>query len=293
MKVYLTMIAGLLCLQNYAQENRLSVFDNLIGKTWKAEGNWGDGSQFKQETTFRYSLDSTLVIAESKGFTNREQTEYGPRNHGIRKFDAQSNGIKFWEFDIFGGTTEGVVKIRDKDIVYTYSYGASTVTDYWEYVDENTYNFTVGSFKEGVWEQTYLKTQFISQQDSFNFQFDQYTLVVSNLEETGNFYRDILKLDEISNDEKPPGLRWFGASENLQLQLIEKKASDFEKDKSHYLGLTTQNLEGFIAHLKDNNIDFYDRPGSKKISSGPSDEVQRIYIQDPEGNWIEINAVKN
>ena len=292
MKAYLTLISLVVFIYSQAQENRLSVFDNLMGKIWKAEGNWGDGSQFKQETIFQYSLDSTLVIAESKGFTNREQTEYGHRNHGIRKFDAQSNGIKFWEFDIFGGTTEGVVKIRDKDIVYTYSYGASTVTDYWEYVDENTYNFTVGSFKEGVWEQTYLKTQFVSQQNSFNFQFGQYTLVVSNLEETGNFYRDILKLDEISKDEKPNGLRWSGVNENLQLQLIEKQATDFEKDKSDYLSLTTQNLEDFIAHLKDNNIDFYDGPNSKKISPGPSDEVQQIYIQDPEGNWIKINIAK-
>ncbi len=293
MKAFLTIITGLLCLQNYAQENRLSVFDNLMGKTWKAEGDWGDGSQFKQETIFRYSLDSTLVIAESKGFTNREQTEYGPRNHGIRKFDAQSNGIKFWEFDIFGGTTEGVVKIRDKDIVYTYSYGASTVTDYWEYVDENTYNFTVGSFKEGIWEQIYLKTQFIAQQDNFNFQFDHYSLVVSNLIETGDFYRDILKLNEIPHPDKAPGFRWFGVHGNSQLHLIQKEGVNFAKDKSVHLCIATQDLQGLISHLTENNVAFYDWPGTKNAITNRSDGIQQIYIQDPEGYWIEINTAKH
>lgn len=143
-----------------AQESNLYAFKNLINKEWKAEGKWGNGSIFKQQTIFKYDLDSTLVIARSKGFTNQEQTEYGWRNHGIRKFDKTSNTIKFWEFDIFGGLTEGTVIIDGKNILYQYQYGDSLVTDMWEYVDDNTYNFKVGSYKNNTWKQIYLETQF-------------------------------------------------------------------------------------------------------------------------------------
>ncbi|WP_128755271.1 hypothetical protein [Aquimarina sediminis] len=142
------------------QDSKLSLFDNLVGKIWKAEGNWGDGSKFKQEIRLRYSLDSTVVVVNSIGFINKEQTELGERNHGIRQFDAKSDSIKFWEFDVFGGRTEGVVLSEGNNILYQYQYGESYVTDMWQYVDDSTYNFKVGNYENGTWKQVYLSTQF-------------------------------------------------------------------------------------------------------------------------------------
>ena len=146
-----------------AQENPLAVFNTIIGKKWYAEGNWEDGSKFKQEIIFEYVLDSTLVIAHSKGYTNAEKTQYGNRNHGIRKFDNESEEIKFWEFDSFGGVTTGKVIIDNKDLRYEYDYGGTLVSDAWDYVDDRTYNFTVGHFVNGKWKQIYLRTQFTTE----------------------------------------------------------------------------------------------------------------------------------
>ena len=145
------------------QDSELMIFDNLIGKTWKAEGIWGDGSKFIQEVYFEYDLENTLVTAKSKGFIDKEQTKIGDRNLGIRKFDKESNTIKFWEFDVFGGVTEGKVFTEGKNIVYQYKYGTSVVTDMWEYVDSSTYNFKVGSYVDGKWNQIYLSTKFVEQ----------------------------------------------------------------------------------------------------------------------------------
>ncbi|MCK0191412.1 hypothetical protein [Arenibacter sp. F20364] len=143
------------------QHPELAIFDNLVAKIWKAEGNWGDGSKFKQEIKIEYLLDSTIVIAKSVGFIDKAQTKLGLRNHGIRQFDKVSNSIKFWEFDIFGGLTEGIVFAEGKNIIYQYSYGDSIVTDMWEYIDGSTYNFKVGNYQNGNWKQVYLNTQFI------------------------------------------------------------------------------------------------------------------------------------
>ena len=145
-----------------AQNNPLEKFRPLVGKTWEADGKWGDGSSFKQSITFRFDLENTLVIASSKGFVDTNQKTIGNRNHGIRQYDKTSNSMRFWEFDVFGGVTEGTVEFEDKDIVYTYKYGESIVTDYWQYVDENTYNFTVGSRENGEWKQKYLETKFLA-----------------------------------------------------------------------------------------------------------------------------------
>ena len=277
----------------YGQHDKLAIFDNLIGKTWKADGKWGDGSQFKQETTFQFGLDSMLVVAKSKGFTNREQTVYGSRNHGIRKYDAKTNSIKFWEFDIFGGTTKGTVKTKGKDIIYTYAYGESVVTDYWAYVDDYTYDFTVGSYEDGEWKQTYLATQFKAKKNDFGLQFDHYSITVTQLEKTGDFYGKIFGLNEIPHPDGTPGFRWFQIQGNSQLHLIQKDVADFTRDKSVHLSVSTPHLQNFIEHLRSNNIDFYDWPGNKSSTTNRSDGVKQIYIQDPEGYWIEINTVKH
>ncbi|MCL6266175.1 hypothetical protein [Flagellimonas myxillae] len=157
------LFAGLFHLQ--AQEP-LSIFQPLMGKTWSAEGSWGNGQKFKQDIIFWFDLNQKLVIVESNGYTNMEQTTYGPRNHGIRQYDEASKTIKFWEFDVFGGVTEGTVIAKGKDIIYTYAYGETVVTDYWEFVDDNTYNFIVGSYENGEWKQKYLSTQFTTPKTS-------------------------------------------------------------------------------------------------------------------------------
>jgi len=142
------------------QKSPLELFDPLVTKTWEAEGKWGDGSDFKQKIKFAYELDSTLVIVRSIGFIDQEQTRLGPRNYGIRQFDKKSEQIKFWEFDVFGGLTEGIVFSEGKHIFYTYAYQGAQITEMWEYVDDGTYNFKVGEYNDGVWKQTYLNTQF-------------------------------------------------------------------------------------------------------------------------------------
>ena len=136
------------------------MFGHLAGKTWKAEGNWGDGSKFSQEIEIDYALNGAIVVTKSFGFVDKEQTKTGLRNHGIRQFDKTTNTIKFWEFDVFGEVTEGIVFNKGKDIIYQYSYGNTKVSDMWAYINDSTYNFIVGEYKDGQWLQTYLKTTF-------------------------------------------------------------------------------------------------------------------------------------
>ncbi len=144
----------------FCQNSNLSIFDNLISKTWKADGNWTNGSKFKQEITFKYALDNTIIITNSTGYIDQEQTKLGLRNHGVRQFDEKSKHIKFWEFDVFGGLTTGTVFAKGKNIMYQYKYGNSMVTDMWEYINDTTYNFKVGIYKNDIWEQLFLSTQF-------------------------------------------------------------------------------------------------------------------------------------
>ena len=143
-----------------AQEGPLDIFKALEGSVWSAEGKWGDGSSFKQDVSYEFALNNTIVIAHSMGYTNREQTEFGPRNHGIRQYDETENVIRFWEFDVFGGVTQGIVVSDGRNIIYNYEYGGTALTEIWQYKDDDTYDFTVGIYEDGQWTQKFLETQF-------------------------------------------------------------------------------------------------------------------------------------
>ncbi len=146
----------------FAQNKRLSIFDNLVGKTWVAEGVWQNGNPFKQEKTFEYSLDSTIVIANTLGFIDKTQTKFGKRNFGIRQYDKNSDSIRFWEFDVFGGLNTGTVLAEGKNLFYQYEYGGMQLTNMWEFVNDRIYNFKVGIRKNGRWAKLFLNTKFIS-----------------------------------------------------------------------------------------------------------------------------------
>ncbi|GMN08678.1 hypothetical protein MTsPCn9_08660 [Croceitalea sp. MTPC9] len=277
-----------------AQNNPLAGFEPLMGKTWKTEKKWDVGTIFKQEITFEYALGGSIVRVYTKGFTNEAETAFGNRNHGIRQFDSESNTIKFWEFDVFGGVTEGTVHVEEKNIRYDYFYNGSFISDLWEYVDDNTYNFKVGTYKDGKFQQIYLETVFKAEEKSgFDFHFDHQSIVVTKLRETGDFYRDILQLKEIPHPDKAQGFRWFQVRGNSQLHLIKKDVIEFKKDKSIHLCLSTQDLEGFITHLVTNYTDFYNWPGEKGSVTDRSDGVKQIYLQDPDGYWVEVNTAKH
>ncbi|QCW99727.1 VOC family protein [Aggregatimonas sangjinii] len=134
-----------------------------------------------------------------------------------------------------------------------------------------------------------INVQWLSAQ-SFEFQYDHYSFIVKDLKAVGDFYKNILKLNEIPHPRNDPNFRWFRVHGNSQLHLIGKDSVALEHSKSVHLCLATPNLEDFIAHLKTNNIEFSDWPGTPNAITDRADGVRQIYLKDPENNWIEVNT---
>lgn len=134
---------------------------------------------------------------------------------------------------------------------------------------------------------------FVMNAQSFNFQYDHYSVIVTDVDKSAEFYANVLKLEETPHPDKTPGFRWFIVNGNSQIHLIQKDVAQFEKNKTLHLCLATQNLDEFITHLKKKDIPFSDWPGTKNGISLRSDGVRQIYIQDPDGYWIEINTAKH
>lgn len=148
-------------------EELRAAFAPLIGKSWRADGKWADGTVFAQEVRFEWDLERSAVIARSNGFVDGKQEQWGQRNHGIRYYDQQVEEFRFAEYDVFGGVTPGLMGMENNSIYYIYNYGGTDLVDAWEMVDENTYNYTVGTMTEdGSWETIFLQTQFVNQAET-------------------------------------------------------------------------------------------------------------------------------
>lgn len=128
---------------------------------------------------------------------------------------------------------------------------------------------------------------------SFDFKYDHYSFIVKDLEKTGDFYKNILKLEEISHPSATSGFRWFKVNGNSQLHLIGKDSVAMEHSKSIHLCLATEKLDEIISYLKSKNISFSDWPGKANAVTLRADGVRQIYVQDPENNWVEINTAEH
>lgn len=124
----------------------------------------------------------------------------------------------------------------------------------------------------------------------FEFSIDHFAIVVEDVDASAEFYGSILGLTETPHPDKKPGFRWFLVGDGSQIHLIQKEFTPFEKNKSMHLCLATQNLEDVIAHLEKNKVAYSDWPGKPNAVTLRTDGVKQIYIQDPDGYWIEINT---
>ncbi len=156
--IYSLILTCFLLNSSFAQsENPLAFFEPFLGKTWAIEAQWGDGSVFKQELSMEYGLQNKIIYSDTKGFIDVERTAFGDRSFGVRKFDEESGKILFWEFDTFGGVTQGEIISQGRDLWFVYAYQGMTFADIWEYLDDETYAFRVVAYDNNEIGDTYLK----------------------------------------------------------------------------------------------------------------------------------------
>jgi lactoylglutathione lyase len=130
----------------------------------------------------------------------------------------------------------------------------------------------------------------ISFGQKLDLKFDHYAILVQDLEESANFYMDILGLKEIEDKTEQPHIRWFSLGKKMSLHVIEDKNHVQLDVKGVHLALRSKDLDGIITRLRAKNITFYSWLGMKNKTNARPDGIRQIYFQDPNGYWIEING---
>jgi lactoylglutathione lyase len=127
--------------------------------------------------------------------------------------------------------------------------------------------------------------------NDFTVNFNHFALSVKDVDESAEFYKDLLNLNEITNKTKVNGIRWLLLGEEKELHLISILKDEIVTNKAVHLALTTTNFDMLIAKLNALKIEYSDWPGNLNKINVRADGIKQVYFQDPNGYWIEVNSV--
>jgi lactoylglutathione lyase len=108
-----------------------------------------------------------------------------------------------------------------------------------------------------------------------------------------NFYTQIIGLDTIPEPFKDGKHIWLQAAPHIQMHLIEGAPNIKQYYKNQHSCFSVQSVATFTTMLKNKHILFEDRDGIQNAITKRVDGVQQIWLQDPDGYWIEINDAKD
>src|SRR5450432_154907 len=122
--------------------------------------------------------------------------------------------------------------------------------------------------------------------------FNHTTIYVTDLARGAAFYLKVMLLYIIPEPFHDNRHVWSKMGEHSQLHVVGGAKAMVAHDVNIHLAFTVSSLPDFMKHLDAMGIKYGNFQGEpNKIAVRP-DQVQQIYLQDPDGYWIEVNNDK-
>lgn len=123
----------------------------------------------------------------------------------------------------------------------------------------------------------------------FELSYDHSAVVVKDLAKSAAFYEEVLGLREIYNGTENDKRRWYDLGHGTALHVIEESTRGIQLTKAVHLSLTVVDFDGFVAYLRDGKVPFETWSGEPMQHNARPDGARQVYLQDPDGYWIEVN----
>ena len=115
---------------------------------------------------------------------------------------------------------------------------------------------------------------------------------VHDLKKSTDFYLQIVGLDTIPEPFHDGRHTWFSIGDRSHLHLIQNPPPISIPEKNTHLCFTVPSVDAFVEKIKKAGIPYEDWPGKKSAITIRVDKVKQVYIQDPDGYWLEINDAR-
>jgi lactoylglutathione lyase len=117
-------------------------------------------------------------------------------------------------------------------------------------------------------------------------------IFVKDLQTTKAFYEKVIGLDTIPEPFHDGKHAWYSVGPGVSLHVIQGATEKKDYYKNQHTCFSVSSVEKFVALLAKNNIGWEDVKGQQKAITTRVDGVKQIWLQDPDGYWLEINDAK-
>ena len=117
-------------------------------------------------------------------------------------------------------------------------------------------------------------------------------IYVMDIKKSAFFYQNILGLDSIPEPFHDGKHVWLSIGPGIALHIIEGAPQQKEYYKNQHTCFSVESINTFTKLLLQNKISFEDVAGKKGAITTRIDGVHQIWLQDPDGYWLEVNDAK-
>mgnify|MGYP000344810888 FL=1 len=117
-------------------------------------------------------------------------------------------------------------------------------------------------------------------------------IYVVDIQKTGDFYSNIIGLDTVPEPFHDGKHIWYSTGAHTMLHVIAGATAKKDYDKNQHTWFTVPEFNQFIKKLQALNWPYEDVAGNKNAITTRVDGVHQIWLQDPDGYWLEINDDK-
>jgi lactoylglutathione lyase len=117
--------------------------------------------------------------------------------------------------------------------------------------------------------------------------FDHATVYVQDLQKSADFYEKVMELQRIPEPFHDGRHVWFRIGPHDQLHVVQGATAPQKQDIEVHLAFRVPSVPDFAARLQKLGVKY--RHGTRNDAKKRPDGVDQIYLQDPDGYWIEVN----
>jgi lactoylglutathione lyase len=119
---------------------------------------------------------------------------------------------------------------------------------------------------------------------------DHVAIWVADQQKSIDFYREMFGLGEIPAPFPPGGPRWMRLANGVELHIQPGRTAPVEQPRRVHMAIAVASLDPILASLKARSQGWSDIAGTPgAINASRTDGIRQIFLQDPDGYWIEVN----
>lgn len=115
---------------------------------------------------------------------------------------------------------------------------------------------------------------------------DHVAISVADLARSVEFYTTLFGFKEVA--APVPNARWLTMANGVTLHIVGNRTAPSEHSRWDHLALRIADMDALIARLGARRVAWTNMAGGR-TPQVRADGVRQIFVQDPDGYWIEVN----